>query len=114
MRRLLPLLFGVLTTLILLILVQARVLSLQNVQQSLEKGPSLRTNDTLVTEALRSSPVMFIENVGQFDERARFQVRGAIGTMWLTEDAIWITVVGPLPSPPPSATAPPLPSPSGV
>jgi len=48
---------------------------------------------THVTEALRSSPVMFIENVGQFDERARFQVRGGMGTMWLAEDAIWSTVV---------------------
>ena len=27
-------------------------------------------------EALESAPLMFIENVGQFDERARFQVRG--------------------------------------
>ena len=35
---------------------------------------------------------MFIENVDQFDERARFQVRGGPGTMWLTDDAIWITL----------------------
>ncbi len=46
-----------------------------------------------VEATLRSSPVMFIENVGQFDERTRFQVRGGLGTMWLTEDAIWITAV---------------------
>ncbi len=50
---------------------------------------------TRVSAALHSSPVMFIENVGQFDERARFQVRGGIGTMWLAEDAIWITIVEP-------------------
>jgi len=47
---------------------------------------------TRVSAALRSAPVMFIENVGQFDERARFQVRGGMGTMWLAEDAIWVTV----------------------
>jgi hypothetical protein len=53
-------------------------------------------------EAFRSSPVMFIENAGQWDARARFQVRGGHETMWLAEDAIWITVVEPTsPSSPP-------------
>ena len=47
---------------------------------------------TKVSKALRSSPVMFIENVDQFDERARFRVRGGPGTIWLTDDAIWITL----------------------
>lgn len=41
----------------------------------------------------QSSSVMFIENVGQFDENARFQVCGGMGTMWLAEDAIWISLV---------------------
>ena len=50
-------------------------------------------NRARVAEALRSSPLMFIENVGQFDERARFQVRGGMGTMWLAEDALWITLL---------------------
>ena len=45
-----------------------------------------------VAETLRSAPVMFIENVGQFHDGARFQVWGGPGTMWLAEDAIWITV----------------------
>ena len=40
------------------------------------------------------APLMFIENTGQFDPRARFEMRGASETMWLTEDAIWITVLG--------------------
>jgi hypothetical protein len=31
---------------------------------------------------------MFIENVGQFDERARFQVRGGNHTLWLTDDGL--------------------------
>ena len=45
--------------------------------------------------SLRSNPVMFIENAGQWDERARFQVCGgtSAGTMWLAEDAIWLTIV---------------------
>jgi hypothetical protein len=34
----------------------------------------------------------FIENVGQFREGARFQVRGSSRTMWIAEDAIWFVV----------------------
>jgi hypothetical protein len=50
--------------------------------------PETSAPDATATEqAFRSSPVMFIENVGQFDDRARFQVRGGMGTMWLAEDA---------------------------
>lgn len=42
----------------------------------------------------RSSPVLFIENAGQWDDAARFQVWGAPArAMWLAEDAIWLTVV---------------------
>lgn len=48
-----------------------------------------------MSQALRSSPIMFIENVGQFADGARFQVRGGNGTMWLAEDALWITVMEP-------------------
>jgi hypothetical protein len=36
----------------------------------------------------------FIENVGQFDEEARFQVRGSSRTIWLSDDAIWVVVFG--------------------
>jgi hypothetical protein len=56
---------------------------------------------TRVGVALRSSPLMFIENAGQFDEGARFQVWGGPGTMWLAEDTIWITL-----SEPPDVGAP--------
>jgi hypothetical protein len=38
------------------------------------------------------SPVIFIENVGQFQEEARFQVKGSRRTIWLSEDAIWVVV----------------------
>ncbi|MBI2863898.1 MAG: SBBP repeat-containing protein [Chloroflexi bacterium] len=46
-----------------------------------------------VAEVLRSSPVMFVENVGQFDDGVRFQVRGGDRTIWLADDAIWVTIV---------------------
>jgi hypothetical protein len=45
-----------------------------------------------VSAALRSAPLMFIENVGQFDQRARFQVRGGDATLWLAEGGLWVTV----------------------
>ncbi len=37
---------------------------------------------------------MFIENVGQWPDAARFQVWGSGQTLWLAEDAIWITMLG--------------------
>lgn len=39
--------------------------------------------------------VLFIENVGQFDEEARFQVYGGDRQIWLTEEAIWVTILEP-------------------
>ena len=62
-------------------------------QQSPVSPVAAEPAQAAVSQALRSSPVMFIENVGQFAEGARFQVRGGDSTMWLAEDAIWITVV---------------------
>jgi hypothetical protein len=46
-----------------------------------------------VADVLHSAPLMFVENVGQFDEGARFQVRGGNATIYLADDAVWITVV---------------------
>jgi len=54
-----------------------------------------------VSTALRSAPLMFIENVGQFpappggtgDQRARFQVYGGHATLYLAEGALWFTVL---------------------
>ena len=37
--------------------------------------------------------MVFIENVGQFADGARFQVRGAGPTFWLAEDALWAVVI---------------------
>jgi len=42
--------------------------------------------------ALGRAPVMFVENVGQLDRAVRFQARGGAGTLWLAEDALWITL----------------------
>ena len=40
--------------------------------------------------------LLFIENAGQWPEDARYQVWGSplgVGTTWLAEDAIWISIV---------------------
>ncbi|MCZ2112647.1 MAG: hypothetical protein LC131_02160, partial [Anaerolineae bacterium] len=44
-------------------------------------------------DGFRSSPVMFVENAGQWDDHARFQLWGGPATMWLADDAIWLIVV---------------------
>ena len=40
------------------------------------------------THLLRSQAPVFIENLGQFDSRAKFQVKGSCPNAWLTEDGI--------------------------
>jgi hypothetical protein len=60
------------------------------------KGAPPAHDRTRAAEAPHDGPVMFIQNVGQFDERARFQVRGTDRTVWLTENSIWVTVLGPV------------------
>ena len=57
----------------------------------------LPTDETTTSDAnLHSSPVMFVENADQWDDDARFQVWGGpAGTMWLAEDALWITMLEP-------------------
>jgi hypothetical protein len=50
----------------------------------------IAAGDSAVTPSL-----MFIENVGQFPEGARFKVHGADRAFWLADDAIWITVMEP-------------------
>ena len=42
-----------------------------------------------------SDGLLFIENAGQFDPAARFQLWGGRQTVWLAEDALWLTIVEP-------------------
>ena len=96
--------FALVTSMVLLVLVvsggtsptlaQAQPLAAAAAGLREAAGPASVSDRARVGEPLRSSPVMFIENVGQFDEGARFQVWGGPGgTMWLAEDALWITIV---------------------
>ncbi len=84
-----------LTLLAVLALTAGAAISAQRVTGRVDAQAATDDSDA----SSRSSPVMFVENAGQWDERARFQVWGApAGTMWLAEDAIWITVVERAPS----------------
>jgi hypothetical protein len=68
--------------------------------QSQPAAPAPIPDRARVSAALRSAPLMFIENVGQFpapaggtgDQCARFQVRGDNATLYLAEDGLWVTV----------------------
>lgn len=57
--------------------------------------------DNQVSDQLKNSPLMFIENVGQFDEQVHFQVRGQQGTFHFANDAVWLTVLEPTAEPRP-------------
>ena len=50
------------------------------------------------------APLMFVENVGQFDPGARFVLPGARTTLFLADNALWLTAVERDPSSSESAT----------
>lgn len=43
------------------------------------------------------TPLMFIENVGQFGTGTIYQLQNGKDTLWLTHDALWMTIVEPAP-----------------
>lgn len=48
------------------------------------------------TSQLTLSAVIWIENMGQFPEEVRYQVRSSSGGgLWLAADALWMTLLGP-------------------
>jgi hypothetical protein len=57
--------------------------------------PASASDQAHLSTVLRSAPLMFIENVGQFDRRARFQVRTDRATLYLTESELWLTLLAP-------------------
>lgn len=54
---------------------------------------SVSNQPHIESEPLPSGSMMFIENVGQFADEARFQVWGGTNTMWLAQDGLWITLI---------------------
>jgi hypothetical protein len=62
-----------------------------------------------VMGSLDQVQAMFIENVGQYDSRVRYQLHSAAGTLWLADDALWLTILddqAPNTSPDPSVYDP--------
>jgi hypothetical protein len=53
------------------------------------------THQEHIKEALHDTPTMFVENVGQFADTARFQFHAAGRTLWLAEDGLWMTAFEP-------------------
>ena len=54
-------------------------------------------DSTQTVSELRDTTLVFVENAGQWGDGPRFQVLGApAAATWLSEDAIWLTVVEPL------------------
>jgi hypothetical protein len=78
----------------------APVLSPSTLLRINSEGPAPIPDRARVSAALRSAPLMFIENVGQFpapaggtgDQHTRFQVRGDNATLSLADDGLWVTV----------------------
>jgi uncharacterized repeat protein (TIGR01451 family) len=48
---------------------------------------------TVLPPSPASSSLFFIENEGQFDPQAQFVVRGAEGSLFLAEDALWLSLL---------------------
>jgi hypothetical protein len=69
----------------------------------MRKGPPFEALSLLPTSsapaserlarARQAAPLLFVENVGQFDPKVCFQVRAGGATIWLTDDTIWITLL---------------------
>ena len=60
----------------------------------------------------RAAPLLFIENVGQFDSRSRFEVRGGRAFGHLADDALWFTLFEPLRAQQEASADSPVPTPA--
>ncbi|MCL5959745.1 MAG: SBBP repeat-containing protein, partial [Chloroflexi bacterium] len=64
---------------------------------ALASVPQTRGNEPAssakIAANLAKTPLMFIENVGQFDQGARFRVQGADANLLLDDDALWYSVM---------------------
>ncbi len=56
-------------------------------------APALAPDRARVVAALQGAPLMFVENVGQFDAGVRFQVRRGNTTIYLADHALWFTIL---------------------
>jgi YD repeat-containing protein len=80
-------------------------------QQSNNQPASSANTSTQALASGKSAPLVFVENVGQFDPRAHFQVQSGNTTIYFSDDAIWLTLLEP-PQPKPKLPSNPLGTPA--
>src|SRR5205085_10136958 len=68
--------------------------------------PTSESNRAGSQASSQNSRLLFVQNNGQFDPHVRFQLRGAGGVWWFTDDGVWLTVLDRPSSPTPSGTDP--------
>ncbi len=78
----------------LLIMLSALVVATMLVFGSLLVAAGPRQTVPAPAEAQQTTPLLFIENVGQFADAVRFQVYGAHSTLFATNDALWFSAFG--------------------
>ncbi len=61
--------------------------------ETTSKLPAAIVSPQQASQAIAANGPMVIENVGQFDPQAKFLVHGGNGSMYLTEDGLWLTVL---------------------
>ena len=66
---------------------------------AVDAAPATPQSPAPVPTPTPSDSPLFVENVGQFDAAVRFQVSGDNRTLWLTDDALWITMLTPAEAP---------------
>jgi hypothetical protein len=55
------------------------------------EGPTQTPDTSAPAQELVQGPLMFVENVGQFDDAVRFQAPAGNRTVWLIENGFWMT-----------------------
>jgi hypothetical protein len=71
---------------------------------AVSKYSAAMSNSKRQTTAYQSNQLPFIENVGQFDEQIYFQARSGNAELYLTDNALWISLTEPPPKSDPTAT----------
>lgn len=64
-----------------------------DVVQPVQQPAAVTPDRDHVSNMLRSTPLWFVENMGQFTGTARFQMQAGNTTIWVMDDALWLTVL---------------------
>lgn len=61
-------------------------------RKAISTPPSSKAQNPDAAKKSKTSSVLFIENVGQFDDRAKFQANAQGGNIFFADDAIWFSL----------------------